>query len=165
MTDDLIDAAEHFALTLTQYGLQRMTARVMAALLFTQQDTMTAGEIGAQLGVSSGAMSGALKNLTELGMIERVPAPGSRREHFRFRDGAWATLMSKQNMALTLMTEAADTGIEVAGQDTLAGRRLADMRDFYAYMLSEMPALIDRWSARRTGESGSPAREVRGSQM
>ncbi|MEU4428465.1 MarR family transcriptional regulator [Actinoplanes sp. NPDC024001] len=153
MTDDLTHAAEHFALTLSQYGLQRMTARVMAALLFTQQDTMTAGEIGAQLGVSSGAMSGALKNLTELGMIEKVPAPGSRRDHFRFRDSAWATLMSKQNTALTLMTEAADEGIKVAGADSPAGQRLADMRDFYSYMLSEMPALIERWRT-RTSQSG-----------
>jgi DNA-binding transcriptional regulator GbsR (MarR family) len=153
VTDDLTHAAEHFALTLTQYGLQRMTARVMAALLFTQQDTMTAGDIGAQLGVSSGAMSGAIKNLTELGMIERVPAPGSRREHFRFRDGAWAILMSKQNMVLTLMTEAAEDGIKAAGPDSPAGQRLADMRDFYAYMLSEMPALIERWRS-RTGRGG-----------
>lgn len=145
VSNDLSDAAERFALTLSQYGLQRMTARVMAALLFTQQDTMTAGDIGEQLGVSSGAMSGALKNLTSMGMVERVPAPGSRREHFRFRDGAWATLMSTQNAALNLMTRAADDGIATAGIDTAAGRRLAEMRDFYSYMLSEMPALIDRW--------------------
>ena len=149
VSDDLVDAAERFALTLSQYGLQRMTARVMAALLFTQQDTMTAGDIGEQLGVSSGAMSGALKNLTSMGMVERVPAPGSRREHFRFRDGAWATLMSTQNAALNLMTRAADEGIVTAGTDTAAGRRLAEMRDFYTYMLSEMPALIDRWHAQQ----------------
>ena len=149
VSDELSEAAERFALTLSQYGLQRMTARVMAALLFTQQETMTAGEIGAQLGVSSGAMSGALRNLIGMGMIERVPAPGSRREHFRFRDGAWATLMSSQNDALNLMTQAADQGIATAGPDTPAARRLAEMRDFYTYMLGEMPALIERWRAKQ----------------
>ncbi|GIE78435.1 hypothetical protein Aph02nite_43850 [Actinoplanes philippinensis] len=149
MTDQLLAAAERFALTLSQYGLQRMTARVMAALLFTQQPTMTAGEISEQLGVSSGAMSGALKTLISLGMIEKVPAPGSRREHFRFRDGAWATLMSQQNAVLALMTDAADDGIEVAGEQTPAGRRLEEMRDFYGYMLREMPGLIDRWQRTR----------------
>ncbi|MEU4245449.1 MarR family transcriptional regulator [Actinoplanes sp. NPDC026619] len=147
MSEDLIQAAERFALTLSQYGLQRMTARVMAGLLFTQQDTMTAGDLSEQLGVSSGAMSGALKNLTSMGMIERVPAPGSRRDHFRFRDGAWATLMSSQNAALAQMTEAAEEGISTAGTDTPAGHRLVQMRDFYTYMLSEMPALIERWHA------------------
>ena len=150
MGTELTDAAERFALTLTQHGLQRMLARVMAALLFSQQDAMTAGDIGDQLGVSSGAMSGALKQLASMGMIERVPAPGSRREHFRFRDGAWATLMSNQNAVLTLMTAAAQEGLAIAGPHTPAGRRLAEMHDFYQYMLSQMPALIEQWRAGRT---------------
>jgi hypothetical protein len=148
--NELAEAAERFALTLTEYGLQRMIARVMAALLFSQQDAMTAGEIGDQLGVSSGAMSTALKQLTGMGLVERVPAPGSRREHFRFRDGAWATLMSNQNAVLNLMTSAAEDGLTAAGSGTPAGRRLTEMRDFYGYMLEQMPALIEQWRATRT---------------
>lgn len=70
--------------------------------------------------------------------------------------------MSKQNMALILMAEAAGDGIKVAGPDTLAGRRLADMRDFYAYMLSEMPVLIDRWAARRASDTALVPRGDRG---
>jgi hypothetical protein len=31
------------------------------------------------------------RQLTEPGKVERMPAPGNRREHFGFRDGAWAT--------------------------------------------------------------------------
>ncbi|WP_239161108.1 GbsR/MarR family transcriptional regulator [Virgisporangium ochraceum] len=155
MGADLTAAAERFALTLASYGLQRMTARVMAALLFSQRESMTAGEIGEQLGVSSGAMSGALKQLTAMGMVERVPAPGSRRDHYSFRDGAWATLMSAQNAALTLMTTAADEGLAIAGDDTPAGRRLTEMRDFYRYMLDRLPALIDEWQrSRRTDGQG-----------
>ncbi|MGI5181373.1 GbsR/MarR family transcriptional regulator [Dactylosporangium sp. CA-152071] len=149
MDTNLVDAAERFALTLTGHGLQRMMARVMAALLFSQQESMTAGEIGAQLGVSSGAMSGALKQLTAAGLVERVPAPGSRREHFRFRDSAWATLMSSQNAVLTMMTTAADEGLTIAGSDSPAGQRLTEMRDFYQYMLDRMPALIDEWRQTR----------------
>jgi hypothetical protein len=83
-------------------------------------------------------------------MVERVPAPGSRREHFRFRSDAWTTLMSSQNAALMSMTEAADEGLAIAGVDSPARRRLAEMRDFYRYMLERMPALIEEWrSARR----------------
>jgi len=147
--DELSAAAERFAVTLTEYGLQRMVARVMAALLFTQQDALTAGDIGEQLNLSSGAMSTSLKQLTGMGLVERVPAPGSRREHFRFREGAWATLMSSQNAVLTLMTEAAHEGLAAAGPDTPAGRRLAEMRDFYGFMLDRMPSLIEEWKANR----------------
>lgn len=143
------EAAERFALSLSQYGLQRMTARVMAALLFTQRETMTAGDVSEQLAVSTGAVSGALKNLIVLGMIEKTPAPGSRRDHYRFRDDAWSTLMSAQNVGITAMTDAADQGVKTVGADTPAGRRLVDMREFYAYLLEELPAIVDRWHERR----------------
>ena len=48
---------------------------------------MTAGEIAGQLSISSGAFSTAVKTLTRVGLIERVPAPGSRREHYRLPRG------------------------------------------------------------------------------
>ncbi|MFF3869947.1 GbsR/MarR family transcriptional regulator [Micromonospora sp. NPDC001898] len=143
----LSDPAEHLALALTQGGMQRMTARVLAALLFTEQDTLTAGEITELLIISSGSVSTALKSLTSVGLIEKVPAPGSRREHFRFREGAWATLMSEQNQLVRVMREAAEQGIAATGEDSVAGRRLGEMRDFYDYLWRELPALIDQWKA------------------
>lgn len=142
-------AAEEFALTLTQHGLQRMTARVLAALLFTEQETITAGEIAEQLSASRGSVSTAIKALTPVGLIERVPAPGSRREHYRFPADGWARLMSTQNAVVLQMQNAAERGIDAAGQDSRAGARLADMRDFYAHIMRELPAVIDRWRPRK----------------
>ncbi|MGC7102969.1 GbsR/MarR family transcriptional regulator [Amycolatopsis lurida] len=147
---DTTEAAERLALTLTRGGMQRMTARVLSALLFADQETVTAGEIAERLVISPGTVSTAIKNLTMVGLIEKVPAPGSRREHFRFREGAWATLMSSQNEVVQAMERAADEGIAAAGETSPAGRRLVEMRDFYGYLMAELPALIDRWKAGRT---------------
>ncbi|MEH0824365.1 MULTISPECIES: GbsR/MarR family transcriptional regulator [unclassified Micromonospora] len=146
---DTTEAAERMALTLAQGGLQKATARVMAAFMFADTDSVTAAELGEQLRISSGSVSGAIKMLSTVGVIERVPAPGSRREHYRLRDGAWATLMSSQNGMVQAMFEAADKGIEAAGPDSPAARRLGEMRDFYGFMFRELPALIDRWRAER----------------
>lgn len=146
----LSDPAERLALVLVQGGMQRMTARVLAALLFTEQETMTAGELTETLRISPGSVSGAVRALTSVGLIERMPAPGSRREHFRFRDGAWATLMSAQNAVVTTMREAAEHGIASTGEDSAARRRLVEMRDFYDYLWRELPAIIDRWQQQRS---------------
>lgn len=146
---DVNEAAERLALTLSDGGMQRMTARVLAALLFAEQDTVTAGELGEWLQISPGTVSTSVKALTTVGLIERVPAPGSRRDHYRFRDGAWAILMSSQNEVVKSMQEAAATGIEAVGASSVAGLRLAEMRDFYAYLMAELPAVIDRWHARK----------------
>ncbi|MGO1055523.1 GbsR/MarR family transcriptional regulator [Crossiella sp. CA198] len=142
---DAMAAAEQLALTLSKGGLQRMTARVMSALLFAEQETITAGELAERLRISPGTVSTAIKNLTVVGLIERVPAPGSRREHFRFREGAWAILMSGQNEMIQVMQDAAEQGIAAAGEHSIAGRRLVEMRDFYAYLMAELPAIIQRW--------------------
>ncbi|GGS57531.1 GbsR/MarR family transcriptional regulator [Actinokineospora fastidiosa] len=143
------EAAERLALTLTRGGLQRMTARTLAMLLFSENETTTAGELADALAASPGSVSTAIKALASLGLIERVPRPGSRREHFRFPDEGWARLMSAQNTVVQQMWEAAETGIRTAGADSPAGRRLADMRDFYAHLMRELPAVIDRWRATR----------------
>ena len=142
---DLQEAAEQLALVLSTHGLQRMTARVLAALLFTEQPTMTMGELADRLQASSGAISGAIKMLTSVGLAERAPAPASRRDHYRLRDNAWAVLYTNQNEVLAAMLKSAEAGIATTGSKTLAGQRLIQMRDFYNFLLAEIPALLDRW--------------------
>ena len=139
------DAAEQLALVLSNHGLQRMTARVLATLLFTEQPTTTAGELADRLQASTGAISGAIKMLTSVGLVERVAAPGSRREHFRLRDDAWAVLYTNQNEVLEAMQKAAEIGIAATGTKSLARHRLTQMHDFYDFLMGEIPPLLDRW--------------------
>ncbi|WP_328773036.1 GbsR/MarR family transcriptional regulator [Streptomyces sp. NBC_00286] len=143
--EQLRDAAEKLALTLAQGGMQKTTARVMTALLYTEQETMTAADLCEELSISSGAVSTAVKQLIPIGMIERVPAPGSRRDHYRFREHAWATLMGNQNTMLAVMGDAATEGLKAADENSAVGQRMREMQDFYAFMQREMAALIDRW--------------------
>jgi DNA-binding MarR family transcriptional regulator len=142
---DQQEAAEHLALVLTEHGLQRMTARVLATLLFTEQPSMTMADLGDRLQASSGAISGAIKMLTAVGLVERTPVPASRRDHYRLRDDAWAVLYTNQNAVISAMQAAADSGIAATGKGSLARRRLTQMRDFYAFLVDEIPGVLDRW--------------------
>ncbi|HEX4812366.1 MAG TPA: helix-turn-helix domain-containing protein [Nonomuraea sp.] len=142
-------AAERLALALTEGGMQRMPARTLAVFLFTDAETVTMGDIADRLGVSAGSVSGAVKTLLSVGLIERLPAPGSRREHYRVRDDAWPTLFTKQNTVLRVLLEAAETGIATTAPGDPAHERLGRMRDFYQFLLSELPALLRRWQQER----------------
>ncbi|PRC44750.1 MarR family transcriptional regulator [Mycobacterium sp. ITM-2017-0098] len=122
-----------------------MTARVLSTLLFTEQPSVTMAELAEVLHASAGSISGALKMLTSVGLAERVPAPASRRDHFRLREDAWAVLFTSQNETLRAMQTAANAGVHATDSRGLARRRLTDMRDFYDFLVSEMPALLDRW--------------------
>ena len=73
------------------------------------------------------------------------PPRASRRDHYRLRDDAWALLFTNQNAVISAMLAAAETGIAATGHGSPAGRRLIQMRDFHAFLLREIPALLDRW--------------------
>ena len=138
------------ALVLSSHGMQRMTARVLATLLFTEQRTMTAGELSERLQASSGAISGAVKMLISVGVVERVPAPASRRDHYRLRDNAWAIQYTNQNEVTSAVLRAAEAGIAATDDGSLARQRITQMRDFYNFLFEEIPVLLDRWY-RRSG--------------
>ena len=150
---------ERFALVFTNWGLQRMVARVYAALLVTEAPTMTMPELAETLNASAGAISGAVKTLTTIGLVQRVPAPGSRREHYAIDDDGWYRAMEQKNqMVIGQMRDLAADGLDkVGGADSVAGHRLAEMHDFYSLMHEEMPILLRRWEefreARRAARS------------
>jgi DNA-binding transcriptional regulator GbsR (MarR family) len=146
---DSSEVAERLALALNQNGMQRMIARVLAAFLFSDRDSVTAAELGEQLGASAGSISAAITMLRTVGLIEPAPVPGSRRAHYRMRDDAWATMMSSQNAMVQVMQEIAEAGVSSTPPGSPAARRLERMRDFYAYLFAELPALIERWKEQR----------------
>lgn len=52
-----------------------------------------------------------------------------------------------RNAVIGSMRKAAEEGIRVAREDSLAGARLAEMRGFCHYLWLELPVLIKRWRA------------------
>jgi DNA-binding transcriptional regulator GbsR (MarR family) len=114
-------------------------------MLFAEQPTMTAGDLSERLRASSGAISGAIKMLTSVGLVDRVPAPASRRDHYRLRYNAWPIQYTNQNEVTSAVLKAAEAGIAATEDGSLPRQRLTQMRDFYNFLFEEMPALLDRW--------------------
>ena len=80
--------------------------------------------------------------------MERVPAPASRRDHYRLRDNAWAIQYTNQNAVTSAVLKAAEAGIRATEDGSLARHRLTQMRDFYNFLFDEIPVLLDRWYQR-----------------
>ncbi|MEY7971775.1 GbsR/MarR family transcriptional regulator [Saccharomonospora xinjiangensis] len=151
--DSVRSYVEKLAITLTEIGLQRTAARVFAALTVSQSGRMTAGELAEALSISPAAVSGAVRHLEQMGMVARERLPGERRDHYRLYDDLWYASFLKRDRMLTMWRDATADGIEAVGADTPAGRRLAEMADFLDFLVTEIPALFDRWHeerARRT---------------
>ncbi|MFI5583727.1 GbsR/MarR family transcriptional regulator [Amycolatopsis sp. NPDC051758] len=136
---------ESLALVLSQIGMQRMSARVFAALMTTDDARLTAADLASQLSVSPAAISGAVRFLEQIGLVAKEREPGERRDHYRLFDDLWYATFLKRDRMIIMWRDAAGDGIDALGEDSPAGRRLAEMRDFLSFMLEELNGMYERW--------------------
>jgi len=149
MDDDRAEFIEGFALKLNESGMQRMSARVFAALLVAPGGGLTAREIAETLDVSAGAVSGATSYLTRSGLVERTRTPRERVDRYDVRGTTWAEAMAVETEMLQTLSSWLDKGASAVTDDPDAVDRLAATRDFFAFMAEEMPRLVERWQASR----------------
>ncbi|WP_284744541.1 GbsR/MarR family transcriptional regulator [Amycolatopsis sp. RTGN1] len=136
---------ESLALVLSQIGMQRMSARVFAALMTTDDARLTAADLASQLSVSPAAISGAVRFLEQIGLVAKEREPGERRDHYRLFDDLWYATFLKRDRMIIMWRDAAGDGIDALGEDSPAGQRLAEMRDFLSFMLEELNGMYERW--------------------
>lgn len=152
--EELARYVERFALTLSETGIPRMPARVFAALMTADAGRLTAAELAQTLRVSPAAVSGAVRYLGQVGMISREREPGSRRDHYVLHDDVlWQSMLRREHVIGSWVATMED-GRAVVGLDSPAGRRLGESSAFLAFLLRELPALLEKWQAQR-GAAGA----------
>jgi DNA-binding transcriptional regulator GbsR (MarR family) len=140
---------ESFASALVAGGMPRMPGRVFGALLADDAGRLTAAELTERLQASPAAISGAVRYLTQVGLVTRERRPGSRRDHYRVENDLWYEATLRREPFLDRWERSLREGVDALGPDTPAGRRLADTLEFFAFLHEEMPRLLERWRERR----------------
>lgn len=140
---------ESFAAQLVEAGMQRMPARVFAALLSSDSGTLTSAELSEQLQVSAAAVSGAVRYLAHQHMVSREREPGSRRERYRVHSNQWYEALTNREAVLKRWEGALREGVASLGADTPAGRRMAETLAFFEFVDGEIAAMMERWRVHR----------------
>ncbi|MEU1051369.1 MarR family transcriptional regulator [Streptomyces sp. NPDC005876] len=140
---------EGFAAQLVEAGMQRMPARVFAALLSSDSGSLTAAELGDQLKVSPAAVSGAVRYLAHQHMVAREREPGSRRERYRVHSDQWYEALTNRETVVKRWAAALGEGVRSLGPDTPAGRRMAETLAFFEFVDGEIAAMMERWRVHR----------------
>ncbi|MFJ9027478.1 GbsR/MarR family transcriptional regulator [Streptomyces sp. NPDC102274] len=145
---------ERFAAEMTEAGMQRTASRVFAALLSSDDASMTSAELSERLRISPAAVSGAVRYLTQVNMVGRERDLGSRRDRYRLHNELWYTTFAQRDSVLVRWENALRDGVETLGRDTPAGVRVAETVEFFEFLQQELLALMGRWKdyqeARRT---------------
>jgi predicted transcriptional regulator len=154
------DYVEQMAMTFARFGFPRMPARILFALMASEEAALTAGELGERLDVSAAAVSGSVRYLIQLGMLVREPVRGSRRDRYRLPEHAWYQASASQGHVYDEIADLALTGVDALGGPRSApGARAVEMADFLRFFHEEMNGILERWRATRLAGSGdaSPA--------
>ncbi len=146
--------AEQAAALLTAAGMARMPARVMMALVGSPDDGYTAAELGERLGVSAAAVSGAVRYLVSMRLIQRVSRPGDRRDRYDLVDDAWSGMITANAPMYAALAAAMDDIADANADAPLSVARARDVADFLRYLAERMPRLADEWRAQRETDRG-----------
>ncbi len=143
---------ERFASVLVAAGIPAMPARVFVALLVTDSGRLTAAELAGMLQVSPAAVSGAVRYLVQLGLVDKERVPGSRRDCYRMPDDVWQDMLRLRDQVLARWTALIREGIELLGPDSPAGARLAGHAAFFEFVSAELPGVLKRWDEARAAD-------------
>jgi DNA-binding transcriptional ArsR family regulator len=136
---------ERFAGILYGAGMPRMPARVFAALLAADASQLSAADLAAVLGVSPAAVSGAVRYLGQVGLVEAAGEPGSRRLSYSVPDDVWEQLVETRNTLLARLSATLLDGVALLGAGTPAGDRLTRSARYFEFVLDEVALVHDRW--------------------
>ncbi|MBB5804071.1 DNA-binding transcriptional regulator GbsR (MarR family) [Saccharothrix ecbatanensis] len=136
---------ERFSSVFTESGMPRMPARVFVALLSTDSGGMTAADLADMLRVSPAAISGAVRYLTQIGLVSRERETGTRRDLYRVLDDLWYEALFRRDEMLRRMTGPLKEGVSALGAETPAGKRIAETLMFFEFFHAELPKLLKQW--------------------
>ncbi|MBY8871973.1 MarR family transcriptional regulator [Micromonospora sp. PLK6-60] len=139
---------ERMAMAFADVGFPRMAARVLFTVM-SADEPLTAAEIGERLGVSAAAVSGAVRYLTQFGMLVREPVKGSRRDRYRVPDNPWYEATITKTGLYKNFIDIAAAGVSALDGTGPGRERVAEMRDFFVFVQEELDSLGERWRARR----------------
>ena len=136
---------ERFGAELEAAGVPRMPARIFAALLASDDGSLTAAELSELLHVTAPSVSVAVRYLTQLRLVVRERVPGTRRESYRVYSDLWYEMFARRDRALQRWQEELAAGIVAVGVASRAGVRLEEARQFCEFIRTEVADLMDRW--------------------
>ena len=141
---------EDMGILFEDMALPRMAGRIFGWLLMCEPPHQSAEELASIVGASKGSISSMTRLLIQSGVVERMGLPGKRGTYYRIKPGSWSKLMRARMVHLKALRELAERGLALmAGKDPKLRQRLQELRDLYAFLEQEIPALLDRYDQER----------------
>jgi DNA-binding transcriptional regulator GbsR (MarR family) len=126
-------------------GMPRIAGRIFGFLL-VHTGAFSLDELAEQLQVSKASVSTNARLLEQLGVIERIAAPGDRRDYYQMEDDAWARMLHVAQRRWEGMRRALREAGDALPEGMDVGReRLLEAERFHVLLAEESERLMERW--------------------
>jgi DNA-binding transcriptional regulator GbsR (MarR family) len=155
MTEGESAFVEEMGQALATYGMTPMAGRMWGWLLICEPPEQTAADLAEALQASRGAISGTARMLTTAGMIRRSTRRGDRREYFSAPPEALDSFLENAGQIYRRFRQMAERGlVALADRPPESRRRLEELRDVFAFVEREVPAIVHRFFRDQAGGTG-----------
>ncbi|CAM5681013.1 MarR family transcriptional regulator [Streptomyces avidinii] len=134
---------EVLSTVLMQSGMNKMTARIMAALITADAGSLTAAELVRHLTVSPASVSKSIAFLEGQGLARRE-RDDRRRERYIVDDDIWYQSMMASARSTAHIVETARQGVGVLGPGTPAAARLENIARFLDFVSESIARAADQ---------------------
>lgn len=142
------DYVERWSRVLETQGESRIAGRIYAHLATAPEPYLSLQDLADQLSVSRASISTNTRRLVEVGLVSRVPVPGSRGEHYAADPDAARSMIEKTVALARALEELAAEGVALQpGAITPGAQSLRLMTDVYGRIADA----LERAAKRRSG--------------
>jgi DNA-binding transcriptional regulator GbsR (MarR family) len=145
MNNDKLMYIEEFGLLFDQMGVTRMAGRVFGYLIVSDEEAVSFNQIKDALQASKGSISGTLKQLRQMGMIEALSLPGDRKTYFRISNIQIGDILKSRIKQFTQFAEILERGIELKAKEDKTHHWLSEASTFYNWAGDQIEEIIDQW--------------------
>lgn len=142
------DYVERWARVLESQGEPRIAGRIYAHLATADEPYLSLRELADELGVSRASVSTNTRRLITQGLVERIPVPGARGEHYGLTRDPFGLLDGIARTAV-LLRELSLEGVALQpGKVTPGTQSLRAMADIYGRLAASLEGLPRPGTAR-----------------
>ena len=145
MNHDKLEYIEEFGLMFDQMGITRMAGRVFGYLIVCDKDAVSFSQIKDALQASKGSISGTMKQLQQIGMVEAVSLPGDRKTYFRISKMQIGDILKSRIKQFTAFAELLESGNRIKERDDDTSKWLTEASVFYNWVGDQMNEIISQW--------------------
>ncbi|MFE2041381.1 hypothetical protein ACFXAZ_10700 [Streptomyces sp. NPDC059477] len=132
--------------TLLGADVPPMAGRMVGILLIAEEPRLATKQLAARMEASPVTVSSMGRLLRRLNMVERTVSPETRQDEFSLRSAHWPDVYQDNAREVSRLVAILDEQLADPRLPDAPRVRILEMRNFHAFLLANIPELLDRFA-------------------